>query len=123
MTPARARRDIAALPDLVFATAAEPERLASWLPEPLGVLGRNDDVLILSCHDKPRQYRLAADFDRLLLVFQPLAEDGCGARLRVELAGAAGSVAELELDRPDGELAARLLEALGKEVERAFTDG
>ncbi|ATE56185.1 MULTISPECIES: hypothetical protein [Actinosynnema] len=118
------RGEVGALPDLVFAAAAEPPRLAEWLPEPLAVVGVNGDVLIVSVAGRPRQFRVLADFDRLELTWEPLAEGGPGARLRAELAGVGGSVVQLELDCdgvPDGELgelAARLLVALGKSVER-----
>ncbi|WP_367138084.1 hypothetical protein [Saccharothrix sp. HUAS TT1] len=118
------RRAVPALPDLVFAAAADPSRLASWLPEPYRVVGRADDVLILRAHDEPRQVSLAADYDRLLLTWEPLAAHGCRGALRVSLAGVAGSVAELEVDDcPDEGLPARLLEALGTEVERDLAAG
>ncbi|WP_461123009.1 hypothetical protein [Saccharothrix stipae] len=119
-----ARRDVPALPDLVFNAAADPVRLASWLPRPYQVIGRSDDVLILRAHDEPHQVSLAADYDQLLLTWEPLADHGCRGRLRVSLAGAAGSVAELRVDDcPDDQLPARLLEALANEVERNLTAG
>lgn len=113
-----------ALPDLVFAAAADPVRLASWLPDPYQVVGRSDDVLILRAHDAPHQVSLAADYDQLLLTWAPLAGHGCRGELRVSLAGAAGSVAELRVDDcPDQQLPARLLEALAEEVEQKLTAG
>ncbi|MFE9748875.1 SRPBCC family protein [Saccharothrix saharensis] len=119
-----ARRDVPALPDLVFNAAADPARLASWLPEPYRVVGRSDDVLILRAHDGPHQVSLAADYDRLLLTWSPLAGRGCRGDLRVSLAGAAGSVAELRVDDcPDEQLPARMLEALANEVEQNLTAG
>jgi hypothetical protein len=119
-----ARRDVPALPDLVFNAAADPVRLASWLPQPYQVIGRSDDVLILRAHDEPHQVSLAADYDQLLLTWEPLAGHGCRGRLRVSLAGAAGSVAELRVDDcPDDQLPSRLLEALANEVEGNLTAG
>lgn len=119
-----ARRDVPALPDLVFNAAADPARLAAWLPAPYEVVGRTEDVLIIRGHDEPRQLQLAADYDRLLLTWEPLADHGCSGALRVSLAGVAGSVAELRVDGcPDDQLPARLLEALGNEVERNLTAG
>lgn len=119
-----ARRDVPALPDLVFNAAADPSRLASWLPGPYQVVGRNDDVLIMRHHEEPHQVRLAADYDRLLLTWEPLADHGCRGSLRVSLAGVAGSVAELDVeDCPDDQLPARLLEALANEVEEKLTAG
>jgi hypothetical protein len=119
-----ARRDVPALPDLVFNAAADPARLASWLPDPYEVVGRTDDVLILRRHREPHQVRLAADYDRLLLTWEPLADHGCRGALRVSLVGVAGSVAELEVDDcPDDQFPARLLEALANEVEQNLTAG
>ncbi|MFE2754191.1 hypothetical protein ACFXGA_19565 [Actinosynnema sp. NPDC059335] len=119
-----ARRDVPALPDLVFAAAADPARLASWLPDPYEVVGRSDDVLILRKHDEPLQVALAADYDLLLLTWTPLAGHGCRGELRVSLAGAAGSVAELRVDDcADDQLPARMLEALANEVERDLAAG
>ncbi|WP_148088991.1 hypothetical protein [Saccharothrix texasensis] len=119
-----ARRDVPALPDLVFAAAADPARLASWLPDPYQVVGRTDDVLILRAEDGPHQVGLAADYDRLLLAWTPLAGHGCRGELRVSLVGAAGSVAELQVDGcPDEQFPSRLLEALANEVERNLTAG
>ncbi|MDQ2585565.1 SRPBCC family protein [Saccharothrix yanglingensis] len=123
-----ARRDVPALPDLVFNAAADPSRLASWLPGPHEVVGRSDDVLILrgggSVDEGQRQVQLAADYDRLLLTWEPLADEGCRGELRVSLAGAAGSVAELTVDGcPDEQFAARFLEALANEVEQNLTAG
>ncbi|MCC8249482.1 hypothetical protein [Saccharothrix luteola] len=119
-----ARRDVPALPDLVFNAAADPVRLASWLPDPYQVVGRTDDVLILRANDEPHQVSLAADYDQLLLTWTPLAEHGCRGELRVSLAGVAGSVAELRVDDcPDDQFPSRLLEALGNEVERNLTAG
>jgi hypothetical protein len=119
-----ARRDVPALPDLVFAAAADPARLASWLPEPYEVVGRNDDVLIVREGGEPRQLNLAADYDRLLLTWEPLAEHGCRGELRVSLSGVAGSVAELRVDDcPDEQFPARVLEALAGDVERNLTAG
>ena len=119
-----ARRDVPALPDLVFNAAVDPARLASWLPAPYGVVGRTDDVLILRRHDEQRQVQLAADYDQLLLTWEPLADHGCRGELRVSLAGVAGSVAELQLDGcADDQLPARLLEALANEVEQNLTAG
>jgi hypothetical protein len=119
-----ARRDVPALPDLVFNAAADPARLASWLPAPYQVVGRTDDVLILRRHDEQRQVQLAADYDRLLLTWEPLADHGCRGALRVSLAGVASSVAELQLDGcPDDQFPARLLEALANEVEQNLTAG
>jgi hypothetical protein len=119
-----ARRDVPALPDLVFNAAADPARLASWLPDPYQVVGRSDDVLILRAQDGPHQVSLAADYDRLLLTWSPLADRGCRGELRVSLAGAAGSVAELSVDDcPDEQLPARMLEALANEVEQNLTAG
>jgi hypothetical protein len=119
-----ARRDVPALPDLVFNAAADPARLAAWLPSPYQVIGRSDDVLILREHDAPHQVSLAADYDRLLLTWEPLAGHGCRGELRVSLVGAAGSVAEISVDDcPDDQLPARLLEALANEVEQNLTAG
>ncbi|MFJ6675803.1 SRPBCC family protein [Actinosynnema sp. NPDC091369] len=119
-----ARRDVPALPDLVFNAAADPARLASWLPDPYQVVGRSDDVLILRAHDGPHQVSLAADYDQLLLTWSPLADRGCRGELRVSLAGAAGSVAELRVDGcPDEQLPSRMLEALAHEVEQNLTAG
>jgi hypothetical protein len=119
-----ARRDVPALPDLVFNAAADPVRLASWLPAPYQVVGRTDDVLILRRHDEQRQVQLAADYDQLLLTWESLADHGCRGALRVSLAGVASSVAELQLDGcPDDQLPARLLEALANEVEQNLTAG
>ncbi|MEU4801053.1 hypothetical protein [Actinosynnema sp. NPDC023587] len=109
------------MPDLVFATAAEPGRLADWLPEPLELVGVNDDVLILRCGERLAQVRVAVDLDLLRLSWTPLADDGDGGTLRVSPLGVGKSVAEL--DHPDEELAARLLEALAAEVEATFTPG
>ncbi|MBB5956810.1 hypothetical protein FHS29_003403 [Saccharothrix tamanrassetensis] len=117
------RRDIPALPDLVFATAAEPQRLAGWLPPPLELVGINDDVLILREDSRLVQVRLAADLDHLVLSWTPLADLPCTGTLRVSPLGAGRSVAELEVHHPDETLAARLLEALAKEVEATFTAG
>ncbi|MEU5695647.1 hypothetical protein [Actinosynnema sp. NPDC020468] len=122
MSTIQVRRDIPALPDLVFATAAEPARLAEWLPEPLTLVGLNDDVLILRWHDEPHQIRVTADLDRLRLDWHALADERCRGSLEVALVGAAGSVAILEMTGPD-DLAATLLEALAKEVERTFAPG
>ncbi|MFD1151492.1 hypothetical protein [Saccharothrix hoggarensis] len=119
-----ARRDIPALPDLVFNAAADPSRLAAWLPEPYEVVGRTDDVLLLRADGGPRQVQLAADYDQLLLTWEPLADHGCRGTLRVSLAGAAGSVAELHVDEcPDDRLPERMLEALANEVEQNLTAG
>ncbi|MGM1061840.1 SRPBCC family protein [Saccharothrix sp. Mg75] len=121
-----ARRDIPALPDLVFNAAADPSRLASWLPGPHEVVGRTDDVLILRDGegDGQRQVQLAVDYDQLLLTWEPLADEGCRGELRVSLAGAAGSVAELRVDDcADEQFAARFLEALADEVEQNLTAG
>ena len=113
-----------ALPDLVFNAAADTVRLASWLPGPYQVVGRTDDVLILRADDEPHQVSLAADYDRLLLTWEPLAEHGCRGELRVSLAGAAGSVAELRVDDcPDDQFPSRMLEALANEVEQNLTAG
>ncbi|RKT56270.1 hypothetical protein [Saccharothrix australiensis] len=117
------RRDIAALPDLVFATAAEPQKVAGWLPEPWELVGVNDGVLILRAGDRLAQVRLTADLDRLVLSWTALADDGCTGSLRVSPLGAGQSVAELELDHSDETLAARLLEALADGVEATFTPG
>jgi hypothetical protein len=119
-----ARRDVPALPDLVFNAAADPARLASWLPDPYQVVGRTDDVLILRANGEPHQVSLAADYDQLLLTWEPLAGHGCRGELRVSLAGVAGSVAELQVDDcPDDQLPSRLLEALANEVEQNLTAG
>ncbi|NUT48610.1 MAG: hypothetical protein HOV94_15080 [Saccharothrix sp.] len=119
-----ARRDIPVLPDLVFNAAADPVRLASWLPSPHEVVGRTDDVLILRAPDGPHQVSLAADYDLLLLTWTPLAGHGCRGELRVSLAGVAGSVAELSVDDcADDQLPARLLEALANAVERDLAAG
>jgi hypothetical protein len=119
-----ARRDVPALPDLVFAAAADPARLATWLPEPYQVVGRNEDVLILREDGEPRQFHLAADYDRLLLTWEPLAERGCRGELEVSLSGVAASVVELRVDGcPDEQFPARLLESLAGEVERDLTAG
>ncbi|ONI90899.1 hypothetical protein ALI22I_10695 [Saccharothrix sp. ALI-22-I] len=119
-----ARRDVPALPDLVFNAAADPARLAAWLPAPYQVVGRADDVLILRQHEEPYQVSLAADYDRLLLTWKPLADHGCRGVLRVSLAGVAGSVAELQMDGcADDQLPSRLLEALANEVEQNLTAG
>ncbi|WP_447003033.1 hypothetical protein ACRAKI_25425 [Saccharothrix isguenensis] len=118
------RRDVPALPDLVFNAAADPVRLASWLPAPYQVVGRTDDVLILRRHQEQMQVQLAADYDRLLLTWEPLADHGCRGCLHVSLAGVGGSVAELEVDGcPDEHLPARFLEALANEVEQNLTAG
>ncbi|WP_433262329.1 hypothetical protein ACQPZF_29155 [Actinosynnema sp. CS-041913] len=117
------RRDIPALPDLVFATAAEPQRLADWLPPPLELVGLNDDILILRQDSRLTQIRLTADLDHLILSWTALADRECAGALRVSPLGAGRSVAELELDHPDETLATRLLEALANEVEQAFTTG
>ncbi|GAA1339758.1 hypothetical protein GCM10009660_24280 [Catellatospora bangladeshensis] len=117
------RRDIPALPDLVFATAAEPQKLAEWLPEPLELVGINDDVLILRQDARLTQVRLTADLDRLVLSWSALADRSCAGALQVSPLGAGQSVAELSLDHPDETLAARLLEALGEQVERTFAAG
>jgi hypothetical protein len=110
------RRDIPALPDLVFATAAEASRLAEWLPEPYEVVGQNDDLLILRSNGTLFQVRVTADLEQLTLRWEALAHD-CTGTLRVDPLGAGNSVAQLDTDRADPE---RLLEALAKEVERAF---
>lgn len=119
-----ARRDVPALPDLVFNAAADPTRLAAWLPAPYRVVGRTDDVLILREHGSPHQVRLGADYDRLLLTWEPLADHGCRGVLRVSLAGVASSVAELQVDGcADDQFPSRLLEALANEVEQNLTAG
>ncbi|MFC6092649.1 hypothetical protein Q5530_36585 [Saccharothrix sp. BKS2] len=119
-----ARRDVPALPDLVFNAAADPSRLASWLPEPYQVVGRNGDVLILREEDDPRQLNLAADYDRLLLTWEPLSGHGCRGELRVSLSGVAASVVELSVDDcADEQFPARMLEALAGEVEQNLTAG
>lgn len=116
------RRDIPALPDLVFATALEPERLATWLPAPLELVGVNDDVLILRHGGRLTQVRVTGDVDHLTLNWTPLADDG-GATvvLRLSLLGADRTAAEL--DHPDEAFATRLLDALANGVENAFTAG
>lgn len=119
-----ARRDVPALPDLVFNAAADPARLAAWLPEPYEVVGRNGDVLIVREGDEPRQLRLAADYDRLLLTWEPLSGHGCRGELEVSLAGVAASVVELRVDDcPDERFPARMLESLAGEVEQNLTAG
>ncbi|QFZ19148.1 SRPBCC family protein [Saccharothrix syringae] len=119
-----ARRDVPALPDLVFNAAADPSRLAAWLPAPYEVVGRNNDTLILHENGEPRQLNLAADYDRLLLTWEPLADHGCRGHLQVSLSGVAASVVELQVDDcPDDQLPARLLEALANEVEQNLTAG
>ncbi|GAA3857132.1 hypothetical protein GCM10022243_23150 [Saccharothrix violaceirubra] len=126
MSDVHVRRDIPALPDLVFATVAEPARLTDWLPEPLSVVGlARADILILSRHGTPFQLRLTADPDRLRLEWTALADPACTGRLQVALAGTTGSVAELRLacPRAPDSFAATLLEALGAEVERTFAPG
>ncbi|MEV0680863.1 hypothetical protein AB0I60_30550 [Actinosynnema sp. NPDC050436] len=112
------RRNIPALPDLVFATAAEPGRLADWLPEPLDLVGVNDEVLILRYDGRLTQVRVVADLDLLRLSWVPLADHGFGITLRVSPLGVGKSVAELEC--PDEHLADRLLDALASEVQAAF---
>ncbi|MEU6149781.1 hypothetical protein ABZ816_07255 [Actinosynnema sp. NPDC047251] len=115
------RRDIPALPDLVFATAAEPVRLADWLPRPLELVGVNDDVLILRHGERLCQVRATVDLDLLRLSWTPLADDGCAGTLRVSPRGVGRSV--VELDHEDEELAGRLLDALAEQVEATFIEG
>ncbi|WP_309112317.1 SRPBCC family protein [Saccharothrix sp.] len=118
------RRDIPALPDLVFAAAVEPQRLADWLPPPLDVVGlAEDDILILRHQGRLTQVRLAADFDHLRLTWESLADPTRRGALTVSPLGAGHSVAELEVEPDDQEFAGRLLDALAKEVEATFTAG
>ncbi|MEJ2858332.1 MULTISPECIES: SRPBCC family protein [unclassified Saccharothrix] len=115
------RRDIPALPDLVFAAAVEPQRLAEWLPPPLDVVGLADDILILRHQGRLTQVRLSADLDHLRLAWEFLADPTRRGSLTVSPLGAGRSVAELEVEPDDPEFAERLLDALAKEVEVAFT--
>ncbi|CAL9406422.1 hypothetical protein SUDANB95_01561 [Actinosynnema sp. ALI-1.44] len=117
------RRDIPALPDLVFAAAVEPQRLADWLPPPLDVVGLAEDILILRDDGRLTQVRLAADFDHLRLTWESLADPTRRGSLTVNPLGVGHSVAELEVEPDDEEFAGRLLDALAKEVEATFTAG
>ncbi|MFI7553122.1 hypothetical protein ACIBQ2_25635 [Micromonospora sediminimaris] len=99
---AYAERGVSAPPEVVFNTATDPDRISSWLPEPLlsSEPAREGDAGQL----RARWTARGADWSAELRV-EPV--DAGGSRLRLELDGGGGDV-----DR----LADEALNSLAREV-------
>ncbi|MGC5053706.1 hypothetical protein ACLQ2S_19870 [Micromonospora sp. DT48] len=77
-----AERGVSAPPEVVFNTATDPNRISSWLPEPLlsGDPAREDDAGRLRARWAARDTDWSADL-------QVESVDTGGSRLRLELRG------------------------------------
>ncbi|WP_229406675.1 hypothetical protein [Micromonospora sp. NBRC 110038] len=109
---ARAQRGMSAPPEVVFSTATDPDRAAAWLPEPLRSDG--DSRPEVDAGDLRAWWRSdsAPGWSAEIRV-EPA--DAGGARVRLDLAGAAGGA--------EAGLADEILANLAREVADNLTAG
>jgi hypothetical protein len=128
----RATRAMAADPDIVLNTAADPARAQAWLPAPAHLVDHGAGTVDVAwTADGPvRRYEIGLRPEAHTLEWSPVGHDGWPGVLRVTDHGAGSSEAELQVEtggrHPEDDVRRvleRALEGLAGEVDQNFTVG